>query len=130
MKYNELFARTQLLLGSELMHEIASKKVILFGVAGVGSWCAEGLVRRGITHLTLVDSDRVAVANINRQLPATTRTVGELKVEVIKRRLQEINPQAVITAIPEIYSAENADSFHLEQYDYRSEERRVGKEDR
>src|SRR5690554_4744559 len=130
MVYNELFARTELLIGSEAMAAVASKRVILFGVGGVGSWCAEGLIRSGIIYLTLVDSDRVAVANINRQLPATTRTVGELKVEVLKRRLQEINPYAEITAIPEIYSAENADSFHLEQYDYRSEERRVGKEDR
>ena len=118
MEQNEQFARTELLIGREAMAAVAAKRVILFGVGGVGSWCAEGLIRSGITHLTLVDSDRVAVANINRQLPATTRTVGELKVEVIKRRLQEINPQAVITAIPEIYSAENADSFHLEQHDY------------
>ena len=88
MKYNELFARTELLLGSELMHEIASKKVILFGVGGVGSWCAEGLVRSGITHLTIVDSDRIAVANINRQLPATTKTVGMLKVEVLQNILK------------------------------------------
>lgn len=118
MKYNELFARTELLLGSELMHEIASKKVILFGVGGVGSWCAEGLVRSGITHLTIVDSDRIAVANINRQLPATTKTVGMLKVDVLHNRLLEINPNAVIKSISEIYSPETADSFHLSDYDY------------
>ena len=66
----------------------------------------------------LVDSDRVATANINRQLPATTTTIGELKVEVMKKRLQEINPDAEISAIPEIYSASSSESFHLEQYDY------------
>lgn len=118
MEYNELFARTELLIGSAAMQQIASKKVILFGLGGVGSWCAEGLIRSGIMHLTLVDSDRVAAANINRQLPATTGTIGELKAEVMKRRLQEINPHAGITAIPEIYSAPSSELFHLEQYDY------------
>ena len=118
MVYNELFARTELLIGRESMRTVASSRVILFGVGGVGSWCAEGLIRSGIMHLTLVDSDRVATANINRQLPATTLTVGELKVAVMKRRLLEINPEAEITIIPEIYSASSSDSFHLEQYDY------------
>lgn len=118
IEYNELFARTELLIGSEAMQAVATKRVILFGVGGVGSWCAEGLIRSGILHLTLVDPDRVAAANSNRQLPATTRTVGELKVEVLKQRLEEINPHAVITALPEIYSAESAALFHLEKYDY------------
>lgn len=118
MEYNELFARTELLIGREVMQSLATKKVILFGVGGVGSWCAEGLIRSGIMHLTIVDSDKVAIANSNRQLPATTQTIGELKVEVLKKRLQEINPFATITAIPEIYSAESSASFRLEEYDY------------
>ena len=118
MEYNELFARTELLLGSETMREIASKIVILFGVGGVGSWCAEGLIRSGITQLTIVDSDKVAVANINRQLPATTKTVGMLKVEVLRNRLIEINPNAQITSIPHIYCPESAESFQLGKYDY------------
>ena len=118
MEYNELFARTELLLGSETMREVASKSVILFGVGGVGSWCAEGLIRSGITKLTIVDSDKVAVANINRQLPATTKTVGMLKVEVLQNRLLEINPNAEITSIPEIYCPESAESFNLSKYDY------------
>ena len=118
MEYKELFARTELLIGSEAMHSVAASRVILFGVGGVGSWCAEGLIRSGIMHLTLVDSDRVAAANSNRQLPATTRTIGELKVNVLKSRLSEINPHAEITIIPEIYSASSSDSFHLERYDY------------
>ena len=67
-----IFSRTELLLGSEKMDRLASAKVILFGVGGVGSWCAEGLIRSGIGHLTIVDSDRVDVTNINRQLMATT----------------------------------------------------------
>jgi tRNA A37 threonylcarbamoyladenosine dehydratase len=100
------------------MQRLAAKKVILFGVGGVGSWCAEGLIRSGVMHLTMVDPDRVAVSNINRQLPATTQTVGQLKVEVLKRRLEEINPLATIIAIPELYSGETSESFHLERYDY------------
>lgn len=118
MTYNERFARNGLLIGSAAMQQTASKKVILFGVGGVGSWCAEGLIRSGIMHLTLVDSDRVALPNINRQLPATTATVGELKVAVMKKRLQEISPEAEIIALPEIYNASASDSFHLDQYDY------------
>ncbi len=114
----EIFGRTALLLGEEIVDKIASKKVILFGVGGVGGWCAESLVRSGIKCLTIVDSDRVAVSNINRQLPATSKTVGRVKVEVLKERLLEINPQAQITAIQQVYSRETSDSFGLEQYDY------------
>jgi tRNA A37 threonylcarbamoyladenosine dehydratase len=77
MTTDDIFARVELLVGEECFRALQSKKVILFGVGGVGSWCAEGLVRSGISHLTLVDSDRVAPANINRQLPATTRTIGD-----------------------------------------------------
>lgn len=118
MKYYELFSRSELLMGREAMQLLAVKKVILFGVGGVGSWCAEGLIRGGVMHLTMVDPDRVAVSNINRQLQATTNTVGQLKVEVLKRRLEEINPLATIVAVPELYSAESSESFHLERYDY------------
>jgi len=115
---NEIFGRTELLLGKELVEQIASRKVILFGVGGVGSWCAESLVRSGIKYLTIVDSDRIAESNINRQLPATTTTIGEVKVDVLKKRLQEINPDAEINAIREVYSKETSASFHLEKYDY------------
>ncbi len=118
MEYNELFARTELLVGTDTMDAISSKKVILFGVGGVGSWCAEGLIRSGIMNLTIVDSDRVATANINRQLPATIKTIGQLKVDVLKNRMLEINPDANITSIPEIYDPESSDAFHLNDYDY------------
>lgn len=118
MEYNEIFARTELLVGSDALKQIASKKIILFGVGGVGSWCAEGLIRSGINNLTIVDSDYVATANINRQLPATVKTVGEHKVDVLKKRLEEINPFASVTAIAQIYDHESSDSFHLEDFDY------------
>lgn len=114
----ELFNREYLLLGEETMERIMNKRVIVFGVGGVGSWCAESLVRSGIQHLTIVDSDRVCVTNVNRQLQATTKTVGLVKVDVLKKRLLEINPDAEINAVEEIYSAENDAMFNLDSYDY------------
>ncbi len=116
--FTELFTRAQLLIGPDAMESLKSKKVIIFGVGGVGSWCAEGLIRSGIMHLTMVDPDDVAPTNSNRQLPATTKTMGKLKVDVLKNRLLEINPYAEITIIPDIYREENSSSFHLEEYDY------------
>ncbi len=113
-----IFQRTELLLGAEIMSDIAGKKIIIFGIGGVGSWCAESLVRSGIFNLTLVDSDRICVTNINRQLHATTRTVGEVKTDALKNRLLEINPKANITAIQKIYNHQNHDFFQLDQYDY------------
>jgi len=91
-----IFNRLNLLLGEETMERVMSKRVIIFGVGGVGSWCAESLVRSGISHLTIVDSDCVCITNVNRQLQATTKTVGQVKVEVLKERLLEINPKAEI----------------------------------
>lgn len=113
-----VFNRTQLLLGSDAMERLSSIKVIIFGVGGVGSWCAESLVRSGISHLTVVDSDRVCITNINRQLMATVKTVGQVKVEALKERLLTINPMAEIDARQQIFSEETADSFCLDSYDY------------
>ena len=113
-----IFNRAQLLLGSDAMERLSSIKVIIFGVGGVGSWCAESLVRSGISHLTVVDSDRVCITNINRQLMATVKTVGQVKVEALKERLLTINPMAEIDARQQIFSEETADSFCLESYDY------------
>lgn len=110
--------RTELLFGTDGLRRIQSARVIIFGVGGVGSWCAESLVRSGIRHLTMVDADRVAVTNCNRQLMATTRTIGQVKVEALRERLLDINPEADITAIEGLYSAETAESFHLDSYDY------------
>lgn len=113
-----IFRRAELLLGADTMDAIASKSVIIFGVGGVGSWCAESLVRSGIERLTIVDSDRVCMTNINRQLMATMKTVGKVKVDVLKERLLDINPAVQITAIQDIYSAETAEAFNLPSYDY------------
>jgi len=114
----EIFNRTQLLVGKEIMKNVCSKKVIIFGVGGVGSWCAESLVRSGISHLTIVDSDKVCATNINRQLMATTETIDEIKVNALKKRLLEINPNAEINALQMIYSKETKDFFQIENYDY------------
>ena len=98
-----IFRRSELLLGNEAMERIAQKRVIVFGVGGVGSWCAESLVRSGIRQLTIVDFDSVDVTNVNRQL---------------KERLLTINPSAEITALQKTFTEETAGEFHLEDYDY------------
>lgn len=112
------YQRTTRLLGEATTTLIAQKRIILFGVGGVGSWCAESLVRTGIHHLTIVDCDRVAASNVNRQLMATSNTIGEVKVEALKKRLLEINPQVHIKAIEVVYNEETASQFSLESYDY------------
>lgn len=104
--------------GREMLDGASETSVILFGVGGVGSWCAEALIRSGIGHLTIVDSDAVDVSNINRQLPATTATVGRVKVEVMRERLLEINPHAEISAIRGRYNEATADSFGIRNYDF------------
>ncbi len=112
------FDRTALLVGEEAMERISNAKVILFGVGGVGSWVAEALVRTGVRNITLVDSDRVATTNINRQMPATSLTIGEIKTEAAKRRLLEINPEANVETLTLFYDAETAPSIDLMHYDY------------
>ena len=118
MAIQAIFRRSELLLGDEAMSRIGEKRVIIFGVGGVGSWCAESLVRSGIKHLTIVDSDRVCITNINRQLMATSKTVGQVKVDALRERLLSINPSAEITALQQIFTAETADSFDIGSYDY------------
>ena len=109
------FSRVERLLGADGLSQLARARVILFGVGGVGGWCAEALVRSGIGHLTIVDPDCVDVTNINRQLPATTRTVGLPKVDVLRERLLEINLLCEINALQERYTL-GAD-FQLSGYD-------------
>ena len=117
-KEQAIFRRAELLLGDDAMRRIREKRVIIFGVGGVGSWCAESLVRSGITKLTIVDSDRVSVTNINRQLMATTETIGQVKVNALRERLLTINPSADVTALQQVFTAETASTFALEEYDY------------
>ena len=118
MPMTAIFRRMELLVGNAAMEQLYAMRVIIFGVGGVGSWCAESLVRSGIRRLTIVDSDRVCITNINRQLMATTETVGQVKVEALKQRLLSINPSAEITALQQIFCQDTADSFQLDTYDY------------
>lgn len=110
--------RSELLFGGEGMARIRAARVLVVGVGGVGSWCAEALVRSGVEDLTIADCDRVAASNVNRQLPATALTVGEWKVDAMARRLGEINPGARIRAARERYEpGTEAEEFRLGQYD-------------
>ena len=115
---DEFFSRSEALLGEKVMERLRSCRVILFGVGGVGSWCAECLVRTGLKHLTIVDGDTVQASNINRQLPATRATMGMLKVEALKARLLEINPEAEIVALQEFYHEGSTFSLQLADFDY------------
>ena len=122
MIMEDFFSRSEALLGAEGMDRLRNARVILFGVGGVGSWCAEALIRTGLTHLTLVDGDVVQPSNVNRQLPATRETIGRPKVEVLKERLLTINPEAEIEAVFENYYADGkTDSgadLQLASYDF------------
>lgn len=115
---NPRFNRLRLLLGDDVLSRVMIKRVIVFGVGGVGSWCAESLVRSGVCDITLVDADKVCITNINRQLLATTSTIDGVKVEVMKRRLLDINPDAEITAFEKRYDESTASQFNLNEYDY------------
>ncbi|MBQ5454163.1 MAG: tRNA threonylcarbamoyladenosine dehydratase [Bacteroidales bacterium] len=110
-------SRTELLLGKDTVKKISGQKVIIFGLGGVGSWAAEGLVRSGFEHITLVDADKISVTNLNRQLPALNSTIGEFKADVLKKRLSDINPKAEIIAVNGIFTKETAESFHLDDFD-------------
>ncbi|MDR0349356.1 MAG: tRNA threonylcarbamoyladenosine dehydratase [Tannerella sp.] len=118
MNKDNKFSRTTLLVGDGAQKKIAAARIILFGAGGVGSWCAESLIRSGTGHLTIVDSDVVDVSNINRQLPASTQTIGLPKVDVLKKRLLEINPDADIHTRQQFYDTGSSKSFDLHTYDY------------
>lgn len=115
---SDIFSRTEMLVGSDAMERLRKTKVIIFGLGGVGSWCAEALVRSGVGSLTLVDPDGVDVTNVNRQLPALTSTIGRPKVEVLRERFLDINPEAEIVARQERFTAESASLFDIEGFDY------------
>lgn len=110
--------RTALLLGEEGVEKLERSAVAVFGIGGVGGHAAEALARSGIGRFLLVDHDRVAVSNLNRQLIATWDTIGKYKTEAMKERILSINPQAVVETRESFYLPENADDFLLETYDY------------
>ena len=115
---NDWKERTRSLLGDEAIEKLNNASVIVFGIGGVGSYAAEALVRAGIGRLTFVDGDSVAETNINRQLVADRDTIGRSKAEIMKKRAERINPDIKATAVDSFYSAENADGFALNKYDF------------
>lgn len=112
------FERSIQILGEAAFERLQGIRVLLFGVGGVGGWCAEALVRSGVRHLTLVDFDVVNPSNINRQVVATSANIGEPKVEEMRKRLLLINPEAEIVTMPVRFCAETAEQFDFGQYDY------------
>ena len=107
---NEFFSRSEALLGEAAMRRLAEARVLIVGVGGVGSWCAEALVRTGVGHVTLVDDDVVAESNVNRQCPATAATIGRPKVEAMAERLVAINPACEIEAVNARYPSSSVSS--------------------
>lgn len=112
------FSRAEMILGRDSTDTLAKSKVILFGLGGVGSYTAEALARAGIGELTLVDSDCVSFSNLNRQLCALRSTVGKPKVEVVRDRIYDINPECKINILQKFYLPENSDEFELKSFDY------------
>ena len=103
------FSRTELIIGNEGIQKLNKAKVAVFGIGGVGSYVVEGLARAGIQNFLLVDKDEVDVTNINRQIIATTKTVGKPKVEVAKQRILDINPNANVETIQEFFLPESSE---------------------
>ena len=112
------FERLSLITGSEVMEKLSKTNVIIFGVGGVGSWCAEALVRCGVGKISIVDYDTVCRSNINRQLQAATSTLGQSKVLVLKKRLLEINPLCEVSVFNQLFCLESAPLFNIENADY------------
>lgn len=110
--------RTGLIIGDEGIEKLKNSNVIIFGVGGVGSFAAEAIARAGVGSMTIVDFDDVDITNINRQLPALHSTVGKYKVEVMKDRILDINPNINIKAIKDIYNKETSEKLLIEDYDY------------
>lgn len=112
------FSRSELLLGNESMNILANAKVAVFGIGGVGGYVVEALARTGVGSFVLIDNDEVCITNINRQIIATTKTIGRSKVDVMRERILEINPEADIEVRECFYLPENAHEFDFKEYSY------------
>lgn len=112
------FSRTELLLGKEAMKKLENARVAVFGVGGVGGYTVEALVRSGVGCIDIIDDDKVCLTNLNRQIIATRKTVGRYKVDVMKERILEINPNAVVHTHQCFFLPENSDTFDFSQYSY------------
>lgn len=112
------FSRTELLFGKAAMERLEACRVAVFGIGGVGGYTVEALVRSGVGAIDLIDDDKVCLTNINRQIYATTRTVGKYKVDVAAERIAEINPNVTVRTYKTFYTPDTADQFDFTQYDY------------
>ena len=115
---NKMFSRFELLVGEDNIQKLNQAHVIVFGVGGVGGYVVEALVRSGIGHITIVDNDVVSLSNLNRQIIATQETIGQKKVDVMKKRILSIHPECDVTTLDMFYLPETANQIDLSQYDY------------
>jgi tRNA A37 threonylcarbamoyladenosine dehydratase len=115
---NPMFQRLSLLTGARVLRALEETRVSVFGLGGVGGWCAEALARSGLGHIDIIDSDRICVTNINRQVQATSQTLGLPKAAALKKRLLEINPRCAVQSWETVFSRENAEIFGIEKADY------------
>ena len=114
----EMFSRTEMLIGAEAMNKLKNSRVAVFGIGGVGGYVVEALVRSGIGEIDVFDNDTVSVSNINRQIIATTKTIGKSKVQVMKERILDINPKARVNAHQCFFMPESSHEFDFSSYDY------------
>ena len=112
------FSRTELLLGHDNMEKLKNARVAVFGIGGVGGFTVEALARSGVGTLDLIDDDRVCLTNINRQIIATRKTIGQYKVDAAKERILDINPDAVVNTSKTFFRPDTADAFDFSVYDY------------
>ena len=113
-----MFSRFELLVGEDNIQKLNQAHVIVFGVGGVGGYVVEALVRSGIGHITIVDNDVISLSNLNRQIIATQETIGQKKVDVMKKRILSIHPKCDVTTLDMFYLPETANQIDLSQYDY------------
>ena len=115
---NEQYSRTEMLIGTEGVKRLSSAKVAVFGVGGVGGYAVEALARAGVGYIDLIDSDKVALSNINRQIIATHKTVGQYKTEAARDRILSINPNCTVKCYNLFFDTESKDNFTFSNYDY------------
>ena len=115
---NSQFSRTENLIGTDALQKLAGCHIAVFGIGGVGGYVVEALIRAGVTKIDLIDSDCVDITNLNRQIIALHSTVGKPKVEVMRQRVLDINPNAVVNTFPVLFLPENSHQFDFSKYDY------------
>ena len=114
----EQLSRTRLLLGQDAINKLMNSRVAVFGLGGVGGYAVEALARSGIGSLDLIDNDQVSMSNLNRQLYATRKTIGQYKVDVAEERIHDINPDCVVHTYKTFYMPDTSDQFDFRDYDY------------